>query len=86
MVADTPHRVLCKCHVCYLGYSSPDPGTKELEALQGPLSRAYTARNDEIKGIDAWLTIYTSGIQLQLVDKRNGMYTSVMTMFLWKQP
>lgn len=67
-----PHRVLVKSNVLFLGYSAPTPNAVELEALRNPLKKAYPAHvADEIEGINAWLTIYTSGIQLQLVDGQN---------------
>lgn len=67
-----PHRALMKSNVLFLGYSPPTPGQLELNALTDPLRKAYPAHaTNELDGIDSYLTIYTSGIQLQLVDGRN---------------
>lgn len=61
------YRKLLKTRVCFLGYRAPEPNTEGLASLQSPLAKAYQGNKGYVKGIDAWLTIYVSGIQLQLV-------------------
>lgn len=66
-----PFRTLYSSNVFYLGHSAPSPGATGSDALIQPLRNAYPAHaSDEIEGINAWLTIYPSGIQLQLVGSR----------------
>jgi len=65
------HRLLTKCHVLFLGSSVPTETSRGLDALQAPLMRCYPVdKATQIKGIDAWLSIYSSGILLQLVADR----------------
>lgn len=62
-----------KCNVLFLGKSDPSRDAEnDLDSLNGPLKKAYPAHNsDEISGIDSYITIYTSGILLQLVSGSN---------------
>lgn len=67
-----PHSVLVKCNVLFLGHAPPTPNQSGMKALTEPLRKAYPAHaTNEVEGINSWLTIYTSGIQLQLVDSHN---------------
>lgn len=67
-MSDRPHRRLTKCHALFLGNSVPEESRKGLKALQQPLLRCYPVDHPhEVEGIDSWLTIFTSGILLQLV-------------------
>lgn len=67
----SPFKTLHRCNVLYLGYSAPATGITGIDTLIEPLTRAYPAHiTDEIEGINAWLTVYTSGIQLQLAGSK----------------
>jgi len=67
-----PHKKLAKYNVLFLGHSAPTPNATELDTLRDPLRKAYPAHStNELEGINSFLTIFTSGIQLQLVDGRN---------------
>lgn len=62
-------QVLTKRRVLYIGSSVPLETTEGLEAVQQPLRDRYpVGENAEIQGIDSWLFILTSGIQVQYVD------------------
>ena len=66
------HVPLARCRVLYLGSAVPTETAVGLEAVQQPLKERYPARRDgEISGIDAWLTVYSSGMQLQYVADSN---------------
>lgn len=68
VIGTEPHRSLSHCNVLYLGYSPPSAGVTGLSALDSPLRKAYPIHNgDELRGINSLITIYTSGIQLQLI-------------------
>ena len=66
-----PHKRLFQCNVLFLGRSDPS-NVEGLAALNEPLQQAYPVSTSEaVSGIDSWLSIYTSGILLQLVDGPN---------------
>lgn len=66
-----PHKLLFQCNVLFLGKSDPSD-VEGLKALNDPLSQAYPiSTNEAVSGIDSWLSVYTSGILLQLVDGPN---------------
>ena len=69
------HTLLCKSNVLFLGYSPPTPNELELRALSEPLRKAYppVQNLNEIEGINAYVTIFSSGIQLQHVDGRDPL-------------
>ena len=67
-MAEVPHRKLAKCHVLFLGDSTPEETKSGLKALQQPLMKCYPVDNPtQVEGIDSWITIFTSGILLQYV-------------------
>ena len=71
-MSERPHRRLVKCHVLFLGDSSPDYNDRGLQTLQQPLMKCYPVNNrSQIEGVDSWLTIFTSGILLQYVGTRD---------------
>lgn len=62
-------QVLVKRRVLYIGSSVPLETTEGLEAVQQPLRDRYPCgENADVQGIDSWLSILTSGIQVQYVD------------------
>lgn len=66
-----PHRKLTKCHVLFLGNSAPEQSGRGLKALQEPLMRCYPVDHPtEVQGIDSWLTVFTSGVLLQMVGRK----------------
>ncbi|CAF4894430.1 unnamed protein product [Rotaria sp. Silwood1] len=57
---------LAKCGVLYLGTAISSPGQRGIDAIQEPLSRRYPVDGKEVvRGIEAWLSIYDNGLQLQ---------------------
>ncbi|XP_067932224.1 uncharacterized protein [Watersipora subatra] len=67
-MAEQPHRRLMKCHVLFLGDSTPEETHHGLKALQQPLMKCYPVDSpSQVEGIDSWLTVFTSGILLQYV-------------------
>ncbi|CAF2966861.1 unnamed protein product [Rotaria sp. Silwood2] len=57
---------LAKCSVLYLGTAISSPGQRGIDAIQEPLSRRYPVDGKEVvRGIEAWLSIYDNGLQLQ---------------------
>lgn len=65
------HKKLTKCHVLFLGNSAPEETRKGLKALQQPLMKCYPVDHpSEVHGIDSWLTVFTSGVLLQLVGRK----------------
>ncbi|CAF0722006.1 unnamed protein product [Adineta steineri] len=58
--------MLAKCSVLYLGTAISSPGQRGIDAIQEPLSRRYPVDGKEVvRGIEAWLSIYDNGLQLQ---------------------
>ena len=41
-----------------------------LEAVQQPLRERYSGDDGDVPGIDAWCTVFSSGIQMQVKHKR----------------
>lgn len=67
-MATRPHEKLAKCHVLFLGNSVPVETKRGLEAVQQPLFKCYPVEHpNEVEGIDSWLTVFTSGVLLQLI-------------------
>ncbi|CAF1047198.1 unnamed protein product [Didymodactylos carnosus] len=57
---------LAKCSVLYLGTALSSPGQRGIDAVQEPLSRRYPVDGtDTVRGIEAWLSVYENGLQLQ---------------------
>ncbi|CAF0971371.1 unnamed protein product [Adineta ricciae] len=57
---------LAKCSVLYLGTAISSPGQRGIDAIQEPLSRRYPVDGKEVvRGIEAWLSVYDNGLQLQ---------------------
>lgn len=78
-MSEQPHKKLVKCHVLFLGDSTPEQASHGLKALQEPLMKCYPIDNPtEVEGIDSWLTIFTSGILLQYVGTKSDQ-----TMPIW---
>jgi len=77
-MSDRPHKKLTKCHVLFLGDSTPKQSSQGLEALQQPLMTCYPVdKHNEVEGIDSWLTIFTSGILLQFVGTKTETPTPI---------
>ncbi|CAF1159526.1 unnamed protein product, partial [Didymodactylos carnosus] len=57
---------LAQCGVLYLGTATPAAGLRGLDSVQEPLSKRYPVDGtNTVKGIDAIVTVYEDGIQLQ---------------------
>ncbi|CAF4414066.1 unnamed protein product, partial [Rotaria sp. Silwood2] len=58
-----------RCNVLYLGTAIPSPDKHGIDSLQEPLSRRYpTDGNESVRGIEAWLSVDASGLQIQFVS------------------
>lgn len=69
------HVPLAKCRVLYLGSSVPTETKEGLDAIQQPLRDRYPIDKDgDVPGIDAWLTVFSTGLQLQYIDERSRCY------------
>ncbi len=69
---DSKHIPLARCRVLYLGSAVPVETAQGLEAVQAPLRERYQVEaSGEVAGIDAWATVYSSGLQMQYVADRN---------------
>lgn len=77
-MSEVPHRKLAKCHVLFLGDSTPEQSRQGLKALQEPLMRCYPVDNPgSVEGIDSWITIFTSGMLLQYVGTKNDQLAPI---------
>lgn len=66
------HIPLAKLRVLYLGSAVPLQTREGLEAVQGPLRERYPYMSDgDVSGIDAWLTVFSSGVLMKYLDERN---------------
>ncbi|CAD5112919.1 DgyrCDS2126 [Dimorphilus gyrociliatus] len=75
------HHPLAKCRVLYLGSAVPLETTNGLEAVQQPLRERYPVGEGEMKGIDTWLTVFSSGLLMQFVeDKSNITWFPIPTL------
>lgn len=69
MVIEREEPVLVRKRVLYIGSSVPLETTEGLEAIQQPLNDRYpVGDNAQIQGIDTWISILPSGIQIQYVS------------------
>ncbi|CAD5213897.1 unnamed protein product [Bursaphelenchus okinawaensis] len=60
---------LCRCRVLYIGSAVPTITKDGLQGIQQPLKEKYIGENgQELKGIDAWLSVWSNGILLEYVD------------------
>lgn len=83
MVLEEPHRALMTSNVLYLGNSECERGATGIAALKEPLKQSYPVHeSDVIQGIDAFLTIYTSGIQLQLGSSPAVYWFPIQNLYL----
>ena len=82
MVKLTEHIRLARCRVLYLGSAVPTDTSIGLASVQKPLRERYVIDKDgEVPGIDAWLTIWTSGLQLQYVnDQSTVLWFPIQTL------
>ncbi|CAH1801577.1 unnamed protein product [Owenia fusiformis] len=71
MPGKTDHQALAKCKVLYIGSAVPLETVEGLESVQRPLRERYPVNEDEFQGIDAWLTVFSTGVQLQYVDDQS---------------
>ena len=66
------HIPLAKLRVLYLGSAVPLQTREGLQAVQGPLRERYPYMSDgDVSGIDAWLTIFSSGILMKYLNETN---------------
>ena len=67
-VKQVEHIPLAKCRVLYLGSAVPIETAVGLEAVQKPLAERYPVDGEsDVSGIDAWLTVLSSGVHMQYV-------------------
>ena len=67
------HIPLARCRVLYLGSAVPLETSQGIDAVQGPCRERYPFQGEgEVKGIDAWLSVFSSGILLSYVDDKSG--------------
>ncbi|CAD5219343.1 unnamed protein product [Bursaphelenchus xylophilus] len=60
---------LCRCRVLYIGSAVPTITKDGLQGIQQPLKEKYIGENGaELKGIDAWLSVWSNGILLEYID------------------
>ncbi len=52
-----------RCHGCS---AVPLETAVGLEAVQQPLRERYSANDGDVPGIDAWITVFSSGMQMQV--------------------
>lgn len=72
MVIQREEQVLVRKRVLYIGSSVPMETTEGLEAVQQPLRDRYpVGDNAQIQGIDTWISILPSGLQIQYVKDSN---------------
>lgn len=72
MVVQPQPQLLVKKRVLYIGSSVPLETQEGIEAIQQPLRDRYPSGDEtQVQGIDAWVSILSTGIQLQYIEDGN---------------
>lgn len=75
------HIPLAKCRVLYLGSAVPLETSVGLESVQNPLKERYPYQSDgDVAGIDAWLTVFSSGLLAQYVGDKSVVWFPIQTL------
>ncbi|XP_013400998.1 serine/arginine repetitive matrix protein 1-like [Lingula anatina] len=78
------HKPLARCRVLYLGSAVPIETARGLDAIQKPLQERYPVDvNSPVQGIDAWVTVLSTGVHLQYVgDPSNVFWFPVQNLYV----
>ena len=82
------HIPLAKCRVLYIGTAIPTETSEGIKAVQEPLNKRYVTDSNSstksatsVPGIDAWLTIFSSGVMLQYITEKNETSNNYVSWF-----